>query len=273
MSIRSLAVAAFAVSMPLALAGCQNGQSGASSYGGSLGQTSAIAREKGESNFSRAVARKAVSVPSSRPAGTTVVNVPAVGPDAATTVALAPIPAAGPIRTSKNDIGSLPGVKVPKKVSALTKPTSRAKSKAATASASVGPTRRNGKVSERRERYAALIRKHAKAHGVPVKLAMAVVQVESMYRADAKGAAGEVGLMQILPRTARYIGYQGAMKDLYNPDTNIRYGMKYLGKAHKLGGGSTCGTILKYNAGHGAKKMNSVSRNYCNKVTAILRQS
>ena len=60
--------------------------------------------------------------------------------------------------------------------------------------------------------------------------------------------------MQIKPATARMMGYRGSAKGLYNPDTNIKYGMKYLAKAHKLGGGTTCGTILKYNAGHGAKR-------------------
>ncbi len=126
---------------------------------------------------------------------------------------------------------------------------------------------------KRRAKYAHLIRKHAKAHGVPVKLAMAVVQIESMYRPNAVGSSGEIGLMQILPRTARFIGYKGPMKALHDPDTNIRYGMKYLGKAHRLGGGSTCGTILKYNAGHGAKKMNSVSREYCRRVSRILQET
>lgn len=128
------------------------------------------------------------------------------------------------------------------------------------------------KLATGRNRYYPIIAKHAKAQGVPVKLAVAVVQIESNYRPNARGAAGEVGLMQLLPNTARYIGYQGKMKHLYNPETNIAYGMKYLGKAHRLGGGSTCGTILKYNAGHGAKRMNETSRKYCARVKRIMRQ-
>jgi soluble lytic murein transglycosylase-like protein len=51
-----------------------------------------------------------------------------------------------------------------------------------------------------------------------------------------------------------------ALKGLYDPEPTSSYGMKYLGMAQKLGGGTTCGTILKYNAGHGAKRMNPVSR-------------
>ena len=149
--------------------------------------------------------------------------------------------------------------------------TSRAGSKKR--SATVGKTkRRSTTVVSGRKRYRSIIARHARANGVPLSLALAVVQVESSYRPSARGAAGEIGLMQLMPRTARHIGYKGKMKNLYNPDTNIRYGMKYLGKAYKLGGGSTCGAILKYNAGHGAKRMNPISRKYCARVRRIMRR-
>ena len=114
--------------------------------------------------------------------------------------------------------------------------------------------------------YSAIISKYASQHGVPVALANAVVRIESNYRPNARGRAGEIGLMQIKPATARMMGYSGSAKGLYDPETNIRYGMKYLAKAHQLGGGDTCGTILRYNAGHGAKRMNKVSAAYCAKV-------
>ncbi|MCA0342883.1 MAG: transglycosylase SLT domain-containing protein [Proteobacteria bacterium] len=114
--------------------------------------------------------------------------------------------------------------------------------------------------------YGAIIARYAATYGVPVSLAHAVIRIESNYRVNARGSAGEIGLMQIKPATARGLGYSGSAAGLFNPETNIRYGMKYLGMAHRLGGGSTCGTILKYNAGHGAKRMNPVSANYCAKV-------
>ena len=72
--------------------------------------------------------------------------------------------------------------------------------------------------------------------------------------------------MQIKPATARDMGFRGSTSALFDPDTNLRWGMKYLGKAYKLGGGDTCGTILRYNAGHGAKRMNKISAAYCAKV-------
>lgn len=114
--------------------------------------------------------------------------------------------------------------------------------------------------------YGSIISRYAAEYGVPVSLAHAVIRVESNYRPGARGSAGEVGLMQIKPSTARGLGYSGSVKGLYNPETNIRWGMKYLGMAHKLGGGTTCGTILKYNAGHGARRMNPISAAYCAKV-------
>ena len=115
-------------------------------------------------------------------------------------------------------------------------------------------------------KYSTIISSYASSYGVPVALAHAVVRVESNYRPEMTGRAGEVGLMQIKYSTAQGLGYTGTRQALYNPETNIRWGMKYLAGAHKLGNGTTCGTILRYNAGHGATRMNPVSANYCAKV-------
>jgi soluble lytic murein transglycosylase-like protein len=123
------------------------------------------------------------------------------------------------------------------------------------------------------ERYRLIIARHALENGISIDLAHAVVTVESNYKPYSKGKAGEVGLMQIKPATAKLMGYKGSTTGLFDPETNIKYGMKYLGKAQKLGDGTTCGTILKYNAGHGAKRMNPISRNYCNKVKTHLAKS
>jgi soluble lytic murein transglycosylase-like protein len=118
--------------------------------------------------------------------------------------------------------------------------------------------------------YSALISKYANQYDVPVALATAVIRVESNFNPMARGSHGEIGLMQIKPATARMMGYSGDAKGLFDPETNIKYGMKYLAAAHDLGGGQTCNTILKYNAGHGATRMNPVSKSYCGKVLAML---
>lgn len=116
------------------------------------------------------------------------------------------------------------------------------------------------------QRYGIIIARYALENGVAIDLAHAVITVESNFRVYSLGKAGEVGLMQIKPATAKLMGYDGSTTGLFDPETNIKFGMKYLGKAQRLGDGTTCGTILKYNAGHAAKRMNAVSRDYCKKV-------
>jgi soluble lytic murein transglycosylase-like protein len=123
------------------------------------------------------------------------------------------------------------------------------------------------------ERYRGIVERYASLNGVSVELAHAVITVESNYRVYSLGKSGEVGLMQIKPATAKMMGYDGSTTGLFDPETNIKYGMKYLGKAQKLGNGTTCGTILKYNAGHAAKRMNPTSRDYCDKVKRHLAEA
>jgi soluble lytic murein transglycosylase-like protein len=118
--------------------------------------------------------------------------------------------------------------------------------------------------------YNDIIDRYAKEYGVASSLARAVIQVESGYDPNETGLAGEVGLMQIKPATARMLGYSGTVKQLYDPETNIKWGMKYLAMAQEAGNGTTCGTILKYNAGHDATHMNPISAAYCGRVKAEL---
>jgi soluble lytic murein transglycosylase-like protein len=118
--------------------------------------------------------------------------------------------------------------------------------------------------------YGAIIDRYAREYGVSRSLARAVIRVESNYDVHKRGRAGEIGLMQIKPSTARMMGYSGSAAGLYDPETNIRWGMKYLGMAKEIGNGTTCGTLLKYNAGHAAKRMNPVSAAYCGRVKAEL---
>lgn len=121
--------------------------------------------------------------------------------------------------------------------------------------------------------YDQMIQVAAKKHGVPAELAHAIVKVESNYNPKAKGSHGEIGLMQIKPATARDLGYEGTAAGLHDPKTNLEWGMKYLAGAHEKAGGDLCGTVLRYNAGHNAKRMNPVSRKYCDKVKDILAVS
>ncbi|MDG9789207.1 lytic transglycosylase domain-containing protein [Brucella anthropi] len=164
--------------------------------------------------------------------------------------------------------------KAPKKASVVSRraaPTAKnstGKGSAAKRSQSKDTTARNAKSGGA---YSSIINRYASTYGVHSALAHAVVRHESNFQPNVRGKAGEIGLMQIKLSTARGLGYTGSAKGLYEPSTNIQFGMKYLAQAQKLGGGSTCGTILKYNAGHGAKRMNPTSAKYCSSVKAYMR--
>lgn len=156
-----------------------------------------------------------------------------------------------------------------KELPVIERRSAKVQTKAKKNTGSVAKTAKAGKKSDSAP-YSKLIAQYASSYGVPLSLAHAVVRHESNYKPNARGAAGEIGLMQIKLATARGLGYTGSAKGLYDPATNVQFGMKYLAKAHKLGGGSTCGTILKYNAGHGAKRMNPTSAKYCSKVKVFM---
>jgi soluble lytic murein transglycosylase-like protein len=72
-----------------------------------------------------------------------------------------------------------------------------------------------------------LIESASNQHGVPVKLVKAVIQVESAYQARARSPKGAMGLMQLMPETARQ--YQ-AGRNPYDPARNIQAGTQYLRK-------------------------------------------
>jgi soluble lytic murein transglycosylase-like protein len=121
-----------------------------------------------------------------------------------------------------------------------------------------------------RASYRTLIEKEAKREGLAPDIAEAVMAVESGYNAGAIGGAGEIGLMQILPSTARMLGFSGSNADLAAPEANIHYGVTYLAQAWRLAGGDLCTAVMKYRAGHGETRFSYLSVNYCLAVRAKL---
>ena len=120
--------------------------------------------------------------------------------------------------------------------------------------------------------YDSLIARYAAENGVPLPLAHAVVEHESGYNAGARGS-GTVGLMQIKPATARGIGYRGSTAGLYDPATNLQWGMRYLCEAYRLGGGDTCGTAMRYQGGHRNTRMSAANRRYCAELQRIMARN
>lgn len=183
-----------------------------------------------------------------------------------------------PVNVSDKDADTAKKAKAKKSASAKRKAATKSKSATKSrkrAARSIKATGRckAGSKGKCKLAYKVLIRKAAKRHGVPLSIAQAVVQVESNFNPRAHGSAGEVGLMQIKPATARGMGYRGSTRALYDPATNLEWGMRYLAGAHKRAGGDLCGTILRYNAGHYAKRMNPVSARYCRRVKSIISRS
>ena len=73
-------------------------------------------------------------------------------------------------------------------------------------------------------RYDPLIDRIAARHGVSATLVRAVIQVESAYERGARSPKGAMGLMQLMPATAR----QYAVADPYDPEANIEAGTRHL---------------------------------------------
>jgi soluble lytic murein transglycosylase-like protein len=72
--------------------------------------------------------------------------------------------------------------------------------------------------------YGEIIDKVSGEQGVDARLVRAVIQVESAYRNTARSRKGAMGLMQLMPATARQYG----VKDPYDPAANIEGGIKHL---------------------------------------------
>ena len=95
----------------------------------------------------------------------------------------------------------------------------------------------------------ALIRKYAAHHDIPESLLHRVIQRESRYNPGARNGP-YYGLMQILPQTARTMGYRGSPAGLLDADTNLHYGGRYLRGAYLVADGNPDKAIQWYARGY-----------------------
>lgn len=95
------------------------------------------------------------------------------------------------------------------------------------------------------------LREAARAEGVDERLLMAVAHTESRFNPLAKSPAGAIGLMQLMPATARQYDRSGTA-NLWDANTNARIGARHLRYLLDLYGGNLTLAAAAYNAGEGA---------------------
>ena len=94
-----------------------------------------------------------------------------------------------------------------------------------------------------------LINKYADLYGVPRPLVHRVAIRESTHRPWARNGP-YYGLLQILPATARGMGFRGKDSDLLDAETNLKYAVKYLRGAWMLSDGSQDTAVKWYSQGY-----------------------
>ena len=104
--------------------------------------------------------------------------------------------------------------------------------------------------------YEDAIRKTASEYNLSPSLIAAVIRNESSFRPSAESAVGARGLMQLMPDTAEWIAHKLRLDDyafdqLYDPDTNIRFGCWYLNYLSSLFSGDPLCVVCAYHAGQG----------------------
>jgi len=119
--------------------------------------------------------------------------------------------------------------------------------------------------------YGEIIDKVSAEQGVNAKLVRALVQVESAYQPRARSPKGAMGLMQLMPETARQYG----VADPYDPVSNIEAGIKHLKSLLQRFPKSVALALAAYNAGEGAvMRFNAIppyaeTRNYVSRILSL----
>ncbi|MEM9174881.1 MAG: lytic transglycosylase domain-containing protein [Myxococcota bacterium] len=85
-------------------------------------------------------------------------------------------------------------------------------------------------------------------------LVQAIMREESHYRVDARSSVGALGLLQLMPSTASQLARENdradfVVEDLFDPETNIALGARYLDQLSRRFDGRLSAAIASYNAG------------------------
>ncbi len=99
-----------------------------------------------------------------------------------------------------------------------------------------------------RAEYDGIVKVMAREYRVPAQLIHSIIKVESNYNSRAVSHKGAMGLMQLMPATAKQYG----VKDIFDPMENIEGGVKYIRDLMKLYDKNTNLVLAAYNAGQSA---------------------
>src|SRR5216684_5824729 len=117
----------------------------------------------------------------------------------------------------------------------------------------------------------AAIDKAASRHNVDPNLVRALVKVESNFNPNAVSRKGAMGLMQLMPQTARQL----KVSNPFNPEENVDAGVRHLKQLLESYGGDVRLSLAAYNAGAGAVARSSgipryaETRNYVRRITNL----
>ena len=100
-------------------------------------------------------------------------------------------------------------------------------------------------MSKNKKKFSPIINTAAAKHSLDPRLLHAVIRAESAYNPNAVSHKGAVGLMQLMPQTAKRFG----VKDRENPTENINGGARYLSELLKMFESDIKLAVAAYNAG------------------------
>ena len=117
----------------------------------------------------------------------------------------------------------------------------------------------------------AAIEQAASRHNVDPSLVRAVIKVESNFNPNAVSRTGAMGLMQLMPQTARSLN----VVNPFDPQQNVDAGVRHLKRLMESYGGDVKLTLAAYNAGAGAVARSAgvphyrETRNYVKRITQL----
>jgi len=127
---------------------------------------------------------------------------------------------------------------------------------------------------DRSEPYEPIIRQASKTYGVDEGLIRAVIRAESNFRNESTSPKGAMGLMQLMPKTAKDLG----VRDAYDPRENIMGGTRYLKSLLDRYGGDVPTALAAYNWGMGnverhPEKLPRETRVYIDRIQRFMDES